>query len=73
MSEEHEAKAAARPLRAQATSTGRRVAVTAPSQWLGKGAEVEPTQTTRTIGYGRTSENELTEAPTIVVKRQAQY
>jgi len=38
-------------------------------QWLGKGAEVEPTQTTRTIGYGRTSESELTEAPNLVVTK----
>lgn len=38
-------------------------------QWLGEGAEVEPTQTTRTIGYGRTAENELTEAPNIVVTK----
>jgi hypothetical protein len=38
-------------------------------QWLGEGAEVEPTQTTRTIGYGRTAEHEMTEAPTLVVRK----
>lgn len=39
-------------------------------QWLGKGAQVEPTQTTRTIGYDRTGEYEMTETPTVVVKKK---
>lgn len=38
-------------------------------QWLGQNIEVEPTQTTRTIGYGRTGDEELTEAPNITVKK----
>jgi hypothetical protein len=38
-------------------------------QWPGKGAEVEPTQETRTIGWHRISENDLTESPNIVVKK----
>lgn len=38
-------------------------------QWLGKGAEVEPTQTTRTIGYGRTGADAMTEAPNLVIKK----
>ena len=38
-------------------------------QWLGQGAQVEPTQTTRSIGFGRTAEDAMTEAPNqIVVK-----
>lgn len=36
-------------------------------QWLGEGAEVVPTQTTRTVGYGRTGEREMAEAPNLVV------
>lgn len=38
-------------------------------QWLGRGAEVEHTQTSRTIGYGRTSGDEMTESPTVVMKK----
>jgi hypothetical protein len=38
-------------------------------QWLGRGAEVKPTQTTRTIGYGRTGDDEMTEAPNLAVKK----
>jgi hypothetical protein len=32
-------------------------------QWLGEGAQVEPTQTTRIIGFGRTADDALTERP----------
>lgn len=36
-------------------------------KWLGKDEQVEPTQTTRTLGFHRTGEDEMTEAPTTVV------
>jgi hypothetical protein len=39
-------------------------------QWMGKGADVEPTQSTRTLGFSRTGENELTESPTVVVTKR---
>lgn len=39
-------------------------------QWLGQGIELEPTQTTRTIGYGRTAEDAMTEAPNVVVRKK---
>jgi hypothetical protein len=36
-------------------------------QWLGQGQQVEPTQTTREIGFGRSADNAMTEAPNRVV------
>jgi hypothetical protein len=36
-------------------------------QWLGQGEQVEPTQTTRTIGFGRSADDAMTEAPNRVV------
>ncbi len=39
-------------------------------QWLGKGAEVEPKQITRTIGYGRTADDTLSESPNLIVEKK---
>lgn len=39
-------------------------------QWMGRGVEVGSTQTTWSVGYGRTAENELTEYPNVVSKKQ---
>jgi hypothetical protein len=38
-------------------------------QWLGEGEDVEPQQVTRTIGFGRSGEHEMTEAPNTVVSK----
>lgn len=38
-------------------------------QWLGRGAEVEPTQTTRTLGFRRTAVDTYSEAPTQVTTK----
>jgi len=38
-------------------------------QWLGDGVEVEPTQTTRKLGFGRTAPHAYSEAPTIVTTK----
>ena len=40
-------------------------------RWLGRGVEgIAPTTTTRTLGYGRTAADELTEIPSLEVTRQ---
>lgn len=39
-------------------------------RWLGQGTEVEPKQVTSSIGYGRTADDTLTEAPNRIVEKK---